>query len=259
MRDSQHEGQGDRSGDGMSVLARTVVARIAARDLPAVRPLNGDLVLALAQALGSADPARFEALRPELRRARIGDTELADVYFPAVARHLGCGWAEDRISFAEVTLGAARMQGLLRQLGRDWASDAADLPDGGTVLMVLPEGEQHSLGAMVLTGQLRRQGVSVLLRIGPRPDDLRALVKDRPFDCAMVSVGCEEKLALCGKLVNSLKEGSGGRLWVAVGGAVLERATDIRQRTGADVVTNDPKLALQGARARFPVPVRNAG
>lgn len=259
MRDSQHGGQGDRSGAGLSVLARTVVARLVGRDGQQTRPPDPALVAALAAAVASSEPALFEALKPELRRARISETDLVDTYFPAVARHLGCEWAEDRAAFTEVTMGVARMQAILRQVGRDWASNTNATPDSATVLMILPEGEQHSFGIMVLTGQLRRQGVSVQLQIGPSPAALAALVQQQSFDCAMISVACEEKLELCGKVVKALRQGSGGRLWVAVGGAVLDRPVDVGRLTQADIVTNDPMVALAGARIRLALPEREVG
>jgi methanogenic corrinoid protein MtbC1 len=259
MRDSQHGGQSDRGGDVLSALARTVVARLVARDGAPARPPDEALVVALARAVSSSDYSLFEDLRPELRRARISETELVDSYFPAVARYLGCEWAEDRAAFTDVTMGLARMQSILRQVGRDWASNHAAAPDSATVLMVLPEGEQHSFGMMLLTGQLRRQGISVQLQIGASPEALRALAEQRSYDCAMISVACEEKLALCRRVVKALRDGSGGRLWVAVGGAVLERPVDVKAATGADVATNDPMVALAGARVRLPVSEREVG
>ena len=260
MRDSQHGGPNDRSGDGLTVLARTIVARLVAREDAGDRGADAAMVAALARALASPDPADFQAMRADLRRARIGEIDLVDTYFPAVARYLGCAWVEDRAPFTEVTLGVARMQSILRQVGRDWASNTAAGPDSCTVLMVLPEGEQHSFGAVVLTGQLRRQGVSVRLEIGTPPARLRALVQRHSFDCAMVSIGCEEKLEAGRRIVKALKDGSGGQLRVAVGGAALDRPVDVRLRTGADLVTNDPQLALQGLRpARRDLPVRAAG
>lgn len=253
MRDSQYCGPIGRSGDELSALARTVAARLAARGARASRRIDGDLVLAMARAFGCADPALFDALRPELRRARVSDIDLVDSYFPAVARHLGRDWAEDRAGWAEVTIGVARMQSLVHQIGLDWdGSTAADSPN---VLVVLPEGEQHSFGVQVLAGQLRRQGVSVHLQIAARPADLRRLVQDRHYDCALVSVGCEDKLETCRKVVKSLKDGSKGRLWVAVGGAVLERVSDVHLLTGADIATSDPVAATAGARWGAAAPV----
>jgi hypothetical protein len=66
----------------------------------------------------------------------------------------------------------------------------------------------------------------------------------------MISVACEEKLDPCRRLVEALKQGSDGRLTVAVGGALLDRPIDILRLTGADVVTRDPMMALLKARDR---------
>ncbi len=245
MRDSQHGGPMGRSTDDLSALARTVVARLVARGGRVMRAADPDLVQAIARAVGSGDPALYEALRPDLRRARIGDIDLVDSYFPAVARQLGCDWAEDRAGWAEVTIGMARLQSLVHQIGLDW--DGSTAADAESVLVILPEGEQHSFGVQVMAGQLRRQGVSVHLQIGPRPAALRSLVQERHYDCALISVGSEDRLDASRKLVKTLKDGSNGRLWVAIGGAVLERGADVLGLTGADIATNDPAEALGGA------------
>ncbi len=250
MRDSQHGGQGDLGSDGLSVLARSIVARVAARDGTVARAVDPDLVASIARAVAAPDLAVFEALRPDLRRARISDIDLVDGYFPAVARFLGCAWAEDSAPFTEVTIGVARMQAILRQVGRDWTSNVEAGPESCTVLMVLPDGEQHSFGAMVLTGQMRRQGISVRLEIGSPPGLLRQIVRQQHFDCAMISIACEEKLDHCRKVVDALRAGSVGRLHVAVGGAVLDRPVDVGGATQADIVTNDPLQVLLGAQVR---------
>jgi hypothetical protein len=66
----------------------------------------------------------------------------------------------------------------------------------------------------------------------------------------MISVACEEKLDQCKRLVDALRQGSGGRLRIAIGGPLLDRPIDIRGRTGADVATCDPFLVLEGGLAR---------
>jgi methylmalonyl-CoA mutase cobalamin-binding subunit len=259
MRDSQHGGQGDRSGEDLSALARSVIVRLAVRDGLGQRPVDRTVVAALAKAMADADPSHFAALKPELRRARISETDLVDTYFPEAARLLGCAWAEDRAAFTEVTLGVSRMQSIVRQIGRDWASNSNARPDSATVLLVLPPGEQHSFGLIVLAGQLRRKGISVQLQLGTGPAELAALVQQKRFDCAMISVACEERLELCARVVKALRQGSGGQLRVAVGGAVLERMIDVKAMTGADVVTNDPMQALEEARRWQVLPVSEVG
>jgi methanogenic corrinoid protein MtbC1 len=249
MRDSHHGGPGERGSGSSAVLARTVVARLLAREGAADRPVDAAIVAALARALIAPDLAPIESLRLELRRSRITETEFVDSYFPAVARYLGCAWAEDSAPFTDVTIAVARMQAMLRQIGQDWTSNAVAEAGSSTVLVVLPEGEQHSFGAILLAGQLRRQGISVRLEIGTPASTLRKLAHEKSYDCAMISIACEEAVDRCRAVVKALKEGSGGRLWVAVGGTLLDQPIDLRDRTGADVVTNDPLLALQGALA----------
>lgn len=252
MRDSHHGGPGERGSGGLAVLARTVVARLVAREGAADRPIDDAIVAGIARALIDPDSAPIALLRLELRRSRISETDLVDSYFPAVARYLGCAWVEDSAPFTDVTIAVARMQAMLRQIGRDWTSNSVAEVGSSTVLVVLPEGEQHSFGAVLLAGQLRRQGISVRLEIGTPTGTLRRLVHEKTFDCAMISIACEETLGRCRAVVKALKEGSGGRLWVAVGGSLLDRPIDLRGQTGADVVTCDPLLALQGALAAQP-------
>lgn len=247
MRDSQHGSHNERSSEELSALARMIFSRIAVRSARIARSLDDDLVSAMVAAVVAPDPAVFEALRPDIRRLRLSDTDLVDFYFPAVARQLGCDWADDRSGWTTVSIGMARLQALVHQISLDWSSNATASQDAPVVLVVLPEGEQHSFGAQVLAGQLRRQGVSVHLQIGARPDGLRVLLQERRYDCAMVSVACEERLEFCRKVVKSLRDGSKGSLWVAVGGAVLERQVDVLAVTLADVATNDPMHVLAGA------------
>ena len=251
MRDSQHGGQVGCDSDELSALARSVVSRIAARGRLGRVIADEALVQAILRAVTSGDPqAALEALQPDLRRARVSQTDLVDIYIPAVARQLGCNWADDSAGFAEVSMGMARLQALVHQLSRSWSSAEASAPDGATVLLVLPEGEQHSLGVQVLAGQMRRKGISVHIAMGQALPALHALVADRDFDCAMVSVACEDRVENCCKVVKCLRQGSNGRLWVAVGGAVLDRVADLAARTGADIATNDPLIALASSRQK---------
>lgn len=249
MRDSQQGGRGDQVGSGLAVLARKAVASLIAGEGGSGRIVDSDTVASLARMLVEDHPGWRDTVRQELRRVRVGETELVDSYFPEIACQLGRAWVDDSAPFADVTVGVARMQAMLRDIGRDWTSNTAGGHAAATVLVVLPEGEQHSFGAVLMTGQLRRQGVSVRLEIGTKPDALGRLVRERNFDCAMISVGCEEKLDQCKRLVDSLKHASGGCLPVAVGGAVLDRQIDIRDRTAADFVTRDPVKAMHRALA----------
>ena len=233
-----------RATGGVSQFAEEVVARLVARDAGGGVVLREGLVTRLTDAVRSSDAAAFDALKPELKRARISAATLADVYIPAVARRLGEAWQDDSASFAEVTMGVAKLQAILREIGAGWAANNSASDSTATLLFILPSGEQHTLGAMIASGWLRRRGISVCLRIAPSLSDLESLLAVRHFDGAMVSIACEDKLAVCEKLVKKLRDITQGRMRVAVGGAVMERGEDVLAGTGADIVTNDLAVAL---------------
>lgn len=237
----------DRCGltGGITQFAADVVARLVARDGAPHAPLKNPLVERFMQAVRSSDPMAFQEFQPELKRARISYATLADCYIPEVARRLGKGWDDDEISFADVTIGVARLQAILREIGTRWVADEAELPGQATMLLILPASEQHTLGAMVIAGWLRRKGISVCLRIAPSLTDVAALLALRRFDGAMISVAGCDKLDVCAKLVKTLKSEAAGGLFVAVGGAGLEKVDDVAAATGADLVTNDLSLAIQ--------------
>ncbi len=249
MQDGQNNFDGHRaksvSGDFIH-LATKIVAKVVAGESVTKPVVSEQIVQKLTEAVTASNPMAFEALKPELRRARISTAVLADVYIPEAARRLGVDWEDDRLSFADVTIGTVRLQSILRDISADWVADAGKTKDGlsGTVLLLLPDQEHHTLGALVLAGQLRRRGISVCLQIASADGDWKSKFSNRHFNGAIVSVGCESKLVVGEKLVASLKGMTNGKLPVAVGGAVLTRSDDIVTCEGADIVTNDLDKAL---------------
>lgn len=204
--------------------------------------LDGLIVAAL-----DGRDARIEAMLATFRRARITDWQLVDDYIPAAARRLGLGWYHDTMSFSEVTVGPARLQALLHNVGSGVLADQAPVlpwgPTGRTVLFLVPGAEQHTLGALVATNQLRRSGVSVCLRFVGSRGELAHLLAARSFDAAMVSVACREHVALVRNLVQSLRAITS--IPIVVGGAVMVNSDDLISGTGADLVSLDPVAALQ--------------
>lgn len=229
---------------GVSLFAAEVVARLVSRDPGEEVVAREDVLQRLIAAVASTDPMQFEELKPELKRARVTAAQLADVYIPEAARRLGRSWEQDAATFAEVAIGVARMQAILREIGTAWIADCRGRSDGATMLVVLPVGEQHTLGGMVLAGRLRRLGISVSMQIAPSVADLGSYVAERKFDGAMISIAGDDKLETCAKLINIIKTTSNGSVKVAVGGALLESESDVSALTGADVVTNDIEHAL---------------
>lgn len=226
------------AGFALEVIGRL----IELRQRGAARVLD-HLVDHLATAACRIEPGALDGALAELRRAHVSDLSLVNDYIPEAARRLGRGWEEDTLSFMDVTLGVSRLAELLQAIGA-WHGDDVVVKGQPSVLLVLPPGEQHTLGAAVLACRMRQVGISVCLRIAPNLSDLAALVATRGFAGAMVSLGNEERAENCGVLVRALQTLGKGQLRVAVGGCVIEACPDLTATTGADIVTNDLCRAL---------------
>jgi MerR family transcriptional regulator, light-induced transcriptional regulator len=248
MQDGQNFGSGRqvlRTYGGVQSFASDVIARLVTKEVSMTAALREDLIERFTHALVKSDMTDFDQLRPELRRARISPTLFTDRYLPEIARRLGKAWEDDQMTFAEVTMGAARLQAILRQVGAGLVADAGGRDSAmPTVLLVVPSGQQHTLGAFVILGQLRRQGVSVCLRVSPSEGDLRALLASRRFDGAMISLALTEELPAARRLMGWLKDMTVGQLRIALGGIAVSKAAEPIDAPEADIVTNDLTLAI---------------
>jgi methanogenic corrinoid protein MtbC1 len=233
----------------VSRLALQALNTLAARGLPtraAHRPLFAQFI---AQA-ADGDHAAFRQTVDQMRRGRISPRTIIDSYVPEAARRLGDDWVSDRRSFAEVTIGCAALQSLVRTLSAecDPLSPSESVAD---VLLAVPAGEDHTLGAVVAASWLRRNGAAVALRLQPSGEELCEIAAKGGFDIIMLSCADTEGLEKLSALVKQLRGSLARGTPILVGGAVVGRVGGIEQTTGADLATNDLELAM----SRF-APVR---
>ncbi|GAA0290415.1 cobalamin B12-binding domain-containing protein [Rhodovulum strictum] len=193
----------------------------------------------------------------DLLRQGVGVAAILDGYIPAAARELGERWCRDELSFADVTIGAARLQAILRELSAPWVTDAVTPTDAPNVMLIVPLEEFHTLGGMTATSQLRRMGISVCLCLGQTEDEILQKVASRRFDMIAISVSCRQKLDAARRLVGEIRNAAGDGVPVVIGGRVVEAADDVCALTGADHATVDPREALKLCGVRAPVPAPN--
>lgn len=253
--------RGAAAGDVVD-LASWVVALVAARRGSDRFAMRTDVLEDFRRVLVVEDPRLLSNYLLTLARLQVDPASLADLYIPALARMLGEDWNDDRLTFAEVSIGSVRLQSMLRDLGTAWWADAARHDsEGGTLLLAVPAGEQHTLGAMVLLGQLRRLGVSVRLALGERREDLKAILRTTRCDGIFVSVSCTNRLAEVRGLVEALRGACRQETPLIAGGSALQAgvltARELAEVVGADAATNDLQAALshcglgeRGARRR---------
>ena len=178
----------------------------------------------------------------------VGD--IADLYIPYVARNLGEMWVEDSVHFTDVTVATARLQGMLREVNAAWSGQATLSFTAPTVLMIVPEGETHTLGAFVATGQLRRAGAAVQLCVGEAPETAMGLVERNDYDMIMISSGHSAGIEPLRRLIQNIRYSLHAPAPIVVGGPVVTLEEDLMSLTRADMVTDRPTEALRLCRKR---------
>lgn len=247
MADTQMMERPDRALGGADTIqgfAARVLDVLVSRSRRTTAALRDDLVIALAEGVVTQDEALIDRTLAEFRRGCISPSAMADLYVPAAARMLGTQWSCDTMSFAEVTIATARLQAMVRAICTRWGTDFPTTAGRKSVLMVVPQGEDHTLGAVVATGQMRRMGLSVCLRLRPAPGEVAELLRTRNFDAAMISMAQVDRFEGCRKLVGVMRKHGTPGLPVVVGGAIVQSGKDMLALTGADLVSGDAAEAL---------------
>lgn len=230
---------------GIAQFAMQVVAIIVG-DKPATdNHVRSDVLSLLMRGARTGDSQTFQKLLSEMRRLHISAESMVSDYIPAAASGIGEEWHQDRIDILEATVATSRMQNLLRELGRAWSADGANPEMSGSVLMVVPETEQHTLGAMIATMQMRRLGISVAVQLLASRAGLEQTLRERRFDAVFLSISNLASIDPSHKLVSTARDMIGRTARIAVGWAVPVGPDDLRRMTGADIATRDVAAALQ--------------
>ena len=177
----------------------------------------------------------------------IRSEDIADRYVPAVARKLGEEWSDDDLSFASVSIGSARLQALLRRIGPDWSADSAPNPlvAESAALVIVTAEVHHTLGSMVLAGQLRRAGLSVRLVVGAETSEVVDLIRDNNFAAVLISASITESMESLKTVVKAVRSTVVPAPPIVIGGTVLDQVADVQTLTGADLATTDVREALE--------------
>lgn len=174
-------------------------------------------------------------------RTGIDLEEIVDLYIPQVARDLGQAWVDDAMSFATVTIGCARLQGVLRNVAKALL-DLNNVEIIGVQMprfrILVPAEEQHTLGATVLASQLQRYGIMSDIDLQADVFTEESNASPTKYDAVMISASARfgfDKLSLFVKRAKA----SYGNIPVLIGGSILAQNETVTPQTGADFATND--------------------
>ena len=228
-------------------LARRAIGVVAAGKPSRETPVS-ERLSALSDASISTDVSACHAVLTRLREEGIGAGDIIDTVIPAAARLLGDRWFRDEISFADVTIGTARLQESVRALAaRD--DSRGRKGSGGTptrkVLLVLPRGEDHSLGVIVLADQFRRLGYQVTVAVDRHPRQIVDLIQKDHFAMVGISVSGRRTLASAKDMVEKIRESVTRFVPVVLGGPYAMTNPESLSVTQADHVVVDAPTALK--------------
>jgi len=205
-------------------------------------PLAADHVTQLRAAVLSRCSADCLSACSSIMGAGVSRNDLFDHYIPAVAHVLGTDWSRDKISFAATTMGVVRLQWLLRAL--EPAPDPGMDRDVPGILILVPAGEHHTLGAVLLSTQLRRRGFCVSLMLEARPDAIARRMRGTSFQATMISTSPGPHNRDLRALVTASRRVMENDAPVLIGGTIAQEDIDLKDLSGADHVTVDAEEAL---------------
>lgn len=173
--------------------------------------------------------------------------DIADFYIPTLARGYGDLWCEDELTFGEVTIAVSRLQSVLRDLETYWPNLRDTAYSRATVLLINPRDVFHTLGAFVLSGQLRRKGICVKMVIGGNAVSVSQELSAGKFDAIFVSASQSDTLESLKLIVDAVIAATDETPPIVVGGALLnvESAKTVKAKTGADFATGNAEEALR--------------
>lgn len=222
----------------VDAFASTVISVLRGRQVVSFEGLRQFVLDHMERAVLNRGSFSPEALLVELRGHRLMVDEIIDHYVPTVARMLGVQWEEDQISFADVTIGTMRLQALVSVASMSPCFDRGAGVTCLNALVLVPQGEQHFLGASVLAGQLRRINCDVQMSYDEDMQLLTARLMREVPDLVLISCARRETLESVADTVQTIRSVMADNTVVAVGGTIKMSPEAIAERTGADIVTN---------------------
>lgn len=228
----------------VDALASTVISVLRHRQAVSVDGLRQFVLDYLERATLSRSFFDPHVVCSEMRGHRLSPDTLIDLYVPAVARILGERWVDNTISFAEVTIGSMRLQALLEEASMQAAPSGRLLQREIQVLVVVPQGEQHFLGASVIAAQSRRLGCNVSTSFDEDFGSLQTRISQENPDLVLVTCSRAELLETAARTVQIVKEASANDLVVALGGAFQTDYEAVKDIKGVDIVTSAVSEAI---------------
>jgi len=206
-----------------------------------------DIIEALTAAFLADDPDMRRQAVSGVLRSGVSGAEFIQSHAGDMARMLGDLWAENKISFAEVTIGVARMQETVRGLAARNQRQAAATATP-EILLLAPEGENHLLGLFVACEAFEDMGCYVHLAIGQSVDEIAALAAKYHYTMIGISISSLRTVKEARAIAHRLRTGMSRNTPLVLGGGLAADASkhsEVLADLDVDHIVCDPAEALR--------------
>ena len=191
----------------------------------------------------------------ELMQLGFKHDTIVDYCIPLTATKLGESWVNDTLSFSETTVASANLQILLKLIAED-RQISFNSSNGKRFLICVHESEQHTLGALVMSDILRRQGHSLKVKLDAKFSEICDLQNSNDYDAIFFSCASflsAKKTAGC---VKKIRQTFRYDLPIFLGGSNIEQISEGINLKDFDLVTSSLDAAVDYVeKQRKKVPV----
>jgi len=236
-----------RDHGGLQILIEAALQSVASTKRQPRPETRADWIDRICVSLMEDSETAVQTLLGDLISNGFGSREIYQALVPEAARRLGEMWLNDEIGFVEVTVAAGRLQALVREGGEDagHVRGVQPIPMGQAVLFVVPDFEEHTLGAFVAVDQFRRHGIFPHMMIGSTPEEVASLVAGGGFSMVGISVSMAKCLEKLTHLIQVVRDGAVECPPIVVGGGVVAEVAGLEGRTGADLAARSAREAIE--------------
>ena len=168
-----------------------------------------------------------------------------DTYFPLTARRLGDDWVSDKLTFAEVTLALGHLQLLNAKFEPIYLSATDASENHPRILVLVPEGEDHTFGAISATRMFRRLQTKTILALGYNKSELEKLILENDFDLIGLSAGNNFMSDEINRLSAFLKTKIKTATPIVLGGNLTKTYKLTNEPLKVDLISSDPDYVLE--------------
>jgi len=172
-----------------------------------------------------------------------------DIYLNGIspaARLMGALWSADRMDFATVSMGVARLQAAMYELSPEFLADASPLGDKTKRVLLVNPASQHTLGSLMAAEFFRRAGWSVQVAYAVEDQGWLSLVNSDWFDVLGVSLSAEQQLPAVRSTLARLRQASANpSIKIMIGGPLLQDRPELVQFLRADFAAKSADEAVR--------------